>query len=751
MPVRLETGILVPVVGLPPHGGFVRYNTNRAAGGRYGSTPSGTFFASESSCHVGKQVDSAMLAKFWADVRCAARSFSHRPGFAAAAIVTIALGVGANTAIFSGLNGALLRDLPVPGADEIVSIYQTLEGVTDRQGGVVFGRFSTAEYRAYRDRSETLSGVAGFQDGWETTLGGDVPEEISGTLVSCNYLDVLQQPPAIGRGLTADDCEANAAPVVVLSHDLWTTRFAADPEIVGRTVELNRQSFSVVGVASEGTYGGALNDTAYFAPISTQSLLVPDDSFYENDRNSWLFLIGRRDDNASLDQVRAELAVIAAQIDQEQPGRSTILIVERATPLSIPLIRRAALSAGAVIMIAFGLVLLIACANVANLLLARGMARSREIALRLSLGASRARVIQQLLTESMVISVVGGALGSILALWALFAVPSFSSLRMPSLALDPSLDTRVLSFALALTVGTGIVFGLAPALRTSKAELNTVIKGDTSGPESHRGGRLQSTLVGVQVALCVVLMIGAGLLLRGLYAAQTIDPGFDYSGVAVAAFDLEGGGYDAASAAAFRQQLMEQVAALPGIESVAYGRREPLSTQRTGAAVRLPGEDETQSRQAERNEVTPSYFSLLGIPIVQGRTFTDSEVASDSLVTIVTETTARNLWPGEDPVGRTLLAGAGFEFSVVGVAADAQVTRLGETDPYYLYLPASPRVATGQLELLVRSRADFGAMASGIQAAVQVLDPGLWVRVNPLEANLEYWRSLASPVAVRKR
>jgi predicted permease len=688
-----------------------------------------------------------MLTNFWTDIRCAARSFTRTPGFAAAAIVTIALGVGANTAIFSGLNGALLRELPVPGADQMVSIYQTLHGVTDRQGGIVFGRFSTSEYRAYRDRSQTLSGVVGFQDGWETTLGGEVPEEISGTLVTCNYLDVLRQPSAIGRGLTADDCETGAAPVVVLSHDLWTTKFAADPSIVGRTVQLNRQSFSVVGVASEGTYGGG-NDSAYFAPISTQPLLVPDDNLYENDQNSWLFLVGRRDDNATLGQVRAELALIAAQIDQEQPGRSTTLIVERAAPLSIPLLRSAALDAGTVVMIAFGLVLLIACANVANLLLARGMARSREIALRLSLGASRARVIQQLLTESMVISVVGGALGSILALWSLFAVPAFPSLGVSSLVLEPSLDARVLSFALALTLGTGIVFGLTPAIRISKAELNAVIKQNASGPASQRGGHLQDTLVGVQVALCVVLMIGAGLLLRGLYTAQTINPGFAYSDVAVAAFDLEGGGYDAASAAAFRQQLMEQVAALPGVESVAYGRREPLSTQRTGATVRLPGEDEAQSRQAERNEVTPSYFSLLGIPIVRGRTFTDSEVANDSLVTIITETTARNFWPGEDPIGQTLLAGRGFEFSVVGVAADAQITRLGETDPYYLYLPASPRVATGQLELLVRSRADFRGTASGIQAAVHTLDPGLWVRVNPLEENLEYWRNLASPVTV---
>ena len=691
-----------------------------------------------------------MLPKLWADARYAARSLSRSPAFAVPAVLTVALGVGVNTAIFTVVNGVLFRDLTVPDAHELVSVYQAVDGVPNRESTDGFP-FTTAEYRAYRDRTETLSSIMGFSGPWGTTLGGEVPQDVVGALVTCNYFDVLRQPPAIGRGLTAQDCETGADPVVVLSHGLWTTTFAAAPDIVGRTVELNRQAFSVVGVAPEDMHAGAVDRTAYFAPISTQPLLLPEENIYENDQNSWLVLIGRREDQAGLDQVRAELEVIAAQIDQQQPGRSTTLLVERATPLShLPAFRRTAFAVGAIVMTAFGLVLLIACANVANLLLARATARSREITVRFSLGASRARVIQQLLTESLAISIAGGALGAVLALWSFqaigaFGLPSLPIIGMPR-GLDASPDARALSFTLVLIFGTGILFGLAPALHLSKQDLHTAIKQDSSGTGRRLGGLLQNALVGVQVALCMVLVIGAGLLLRGLHATQTVDPGFVYRDIAVAAFDLEAAGYGTGGAAAFRQQLLEQAGGLPGVATVAYARREPLSTQRTGAMIRLPGQAESQARRAERNEVTPDYFSLVGIPIVRGRTFTDAEVADDALVAIVTETTARNLWPGQEPIGQTLLAGNGFAFRVIGLARDAQVTRFGDIDPYYLYLPAAPRVATGQLELLVRSRADFNSTASGIRAAVRSLDPGVAVRVSPLEANLEYWRNLSGSV-----
>jgi predicted permease len=471
-----------------------------------------------------------MLRGYWNDVRYAARRLRRTPGFTAAAILTIGLGVGVNTGIFSVLNGVLFRELPVPGADRIVSVYQAVEGGATRRGNDEV--FSTGEYREYRDGAQTLAGLVGYSDPTRTTLGGESPQRILGTLVTCNYFDVLRQPPALGRSLAEADCAAGAAPVVVLSHDLWNTAFAADPAVLGRTVELNRVFLTVVGVAAPGTYGGfGIYDSAYFAPISTQPLLLPAEDGFTNDATPWLFMLGRRADGASLEAVRAELGVLAARIDAQEPGRSTTLRIERATPLGIPSFRSAALAIGAVAMTAFGLILLIACANVANLLLARGSARGREIAVRVSLGASRARVARQLMTESALLAVAGGAVGSIAAIWSFevlvaLALPAIAPAGVPPLILDASPDVRVLAVALALTLGAGVLFGLAPALQLSKPDLHAAMKDDAAGVGSRSRRRLQGTLLGAQVAFCMALSIGAALLTRGLLATQAAHPGF---------------------------------------------------------------------------------------------------------------------------------------------------------------------------------------------------------------------------------
>jgi predicted permease len=694
-----------------------------------------------------------MLAGLWNDVRYSARVLARNPGFAAAAIVTIALGVGVNTGIFTVLNGVLFRSLPVPDARELVTIRQQIEGVPDREGATALGLFSTAEYRIYAERSKTLSGVFGTSDPTRTTLGGDSPQQVMGTIVTCGYFEVLRQPPEIGRGLTAQDCETGADPVVVLSHDLWARTFGADPGAVGRTVELNRRLFTVVGVARKGTYSGfGIYRTAYFAPISTQPLLLPNEDTYTNDRSSWLFLFGRR--KASLEQVRAELAVIAAQIDRQEPGRTTAVSVERATLLGpLGFVRTMALAAGAVVMTAFALVLLIACANVANLLLARATVRGREIALRLSLGASRARLIRQLLIESVLIAAAGGALGSVLALWSFqlliaLALPSLTPVGVPPLVLDASPDVHVLIFTLLLASGTGILFGLAPALHVSRPDLHTVMKHASSDPR-RRGGRLQGMLVGAQVAMCLVLMIAAGLLLRGLSATQAIDPGFDYRDVVVASYDLTSAGYDPERAAVFQRRLLDEVDALPGVQGAAQAALEPLRADSESAAIRLPGRDRSGFRRVELNVVTPDYFDLLGLPIERGRTFNDAEPTGTPVAVIVTQTTARNLWPNQDPIGRTLsmaVADREVELNVIGVAKDAQVTGIGRVEPYYLYLPASARTAT-LLRLLVKSRTDFASTAAAIRGAVQTLDPGVAVDVNPLRANLDYWRNLSGALS----
>ena len=687
----------------------------------------------------------AMFTKLWSDVRYALRSLSRSPGFAAAAIVTIALGVGVNSGLFTILNGVLFRDLPAADAHELVSIAQTVEGgdVTSISG---FGTFTTSEYRAYDERAQTLSGVLAHGNPRETTLGGDVPQRVIGAFVSCNYFTVLRTPPALGRALNAQDCEPGAAPVVVLGHGIWMTRFAADTAIIGQAVELAGNFFTVVGVAADGTYGGSPLETAYFAPLSAEPLLWPLQSRYEDERHRWLYLVGRRGEGMSLERVRADLELIAAQIDQAAAGRSTTLAIARASPSSATIpsdLRGAATGAAAILMGAFGLILLIACANVANLLLARGTARAQEIGIRLSLGASRARVVRQLLTESVLLSLAGGVLGSLLALWSFQSLVALvlpaaihPEMPVPALELDFSADFRVLWYALALTVGTGFVFGLAPALAVSKPDLNTVIKQDAaSAGGGRRGGRLRGTLVGVQVALCMALMIATGLLLRGLYATYTIDPGFTAEGVAHLSFGTDG------SPPILDRRMLEEVAALPGVEGAAYATQTPLGESRTGGRVRLPEQSESEFRVAEIDAVTPGYFPLLELPIVRGRNFTEAESADSrreggTRTVIVTETTARNFFGDADPLGRTLLW-EDIALEVIGVAADARLGALGEIDPYYMYLPRYERG-----ELLVKAQ-DFAATASSILALVRARDPGVAARVLPLEGNLGYFRGLS--------
>jgi predicted permease len=371
--------------------------------------------------------------------------------------------------------------------------------------------------------------------------------------------------------------------------------------------------------------------------------------------------------------------------------------------------------------------------------------------IRLSLGASRARIVRQLLTESLLISIAGGLLGSVLGLWSLqalvaLALPALLPPGIPGgLDLDLSPDSRVLSFALVLTLGTSIVFGLAPALHVSKPDLHAVIKQDTAGAgSSRRGGRLRGALVGVQVALCMSLMISAGLLLRGLYTTYTVDPGFDYRDVTAVSLEF-GDGYDPGEAARLRQRLVVEVAALPGVDAVASATLAPLgSDEFFTIPVRLPDEGDNEFRPARLNAITPGFFSLLRIPIVRGRDFTDADIANGNTATspaIITETTARNFWPGDDPIGQTLLYG-NAPLRVVGVAADVQATSIGRIDPYYVYTPA--RV---EQVLLVRSRVDFGTTASSIRTIARALDPSLpAARVLPLDANLAWWRGVSGTI-----
>jgi macrolide transport system ATP-binding/permease protein len=687
----------------------------------------------------------------WLDIRFGLRMLAKNPGFTAVAVLAIALGIGVNAGIFSVLNGAALRMLPVPGAGQVVSVDQIFHGKITRNIHGEPTLFSYSEFQEYRASNHVFSGLLAYEPFLSATLAGGRSRQLYGQLTSCNYFDVLSVRPSVGRGFVETDCAVpRAASVVVLSHELWQSAFGADESLIGKRVILNRTAFTVIGIAPTGFGGTEPVPSAFWVPITMQAAMEPDRDFLGDANVSWLALLGRVLPGVSMGQVRADLSVIAARIDQQHPGRETSLAIRTATFLGRPEEHNLVIGAAAVILLGFGLVLLIACANVANLMLARATARQREIAVRLSVGASRWRLIRQLLTESLMLAVIGGALGSLLAFWSFEAISAFVISHLPHgfppLALDMSPDLRVLGYALFLTLVTGVAFGLAPALQSSRADLNTALKNVEGGLAGRAGGGLlRHSLVAAQVAVCMILLIAAGLLLRGLYYAQTADPGFAMNGISVVTLDLRTQGYKEKPAAEFEQRLKQKVAALPGVDAIVEVGQTPLSDDHDFTGFSLPGKSDEYD--IENDAISQGYFSMLGIPIVRGRDFTEAEVRAGANVIIVTETTAQKLWPGEDPIGKILREGKNTDLEVVGVAKDAQVSHLGETSRLFIYLPAGPKEQS-QLHLMIRDGGGFAATASGICDAARSLDPDILVDVTRLQDNLEVWRTPARIVAV---
>ncbi len=685
------------------------------------------------------------------DLKFALRQLLKNPGFTAVAVLTLALGIGLNAGIFTILNAVALRPLPVPGSERLVNVFQDFSRSPGSIHRNVYGdpnRVSYSEYHQYRDNNHVFSGLVAYAPSVTATLGGERPQQIIGTLASCNYFDVLKAIPSIGRGFMASDCaNPGGSAVVVLSDEFWRGGFGADPSIIGKAITLNRAPFVVVGIAPSGFRGTEAQPAAFWAPLTMQRAFVRDQAILGDDFCGWLLLIGRMNDGISAKKVRADLGVIASRIDATQPGRVTTLKIEKATLAGVPQMRTMVLSVGAVILGAVVLVLVIACANIANLLLARAVERRKEIAVRLAIGASRWRLVGQLLTESLLLALLGGALGSFFGFWSSTVAVRFIQSHLPPgvspFVLDVGPDTRVLAFTILLSLITGITFGLVPALRSSRVDLSFAMKerGAEFEQKPRRRGVLGSGLVATQVAACMVLLLTTGLLLRGLYRAQFIDPGFKMKNVAVASFDLTGAGYSGSRAEIFQWELTERLSALPGVDAVAQARSAPLSNRHYGDLFSIPGQE--GGRPVEFNNVSPGYFPLLGIPIVRGRNFSDAENRSGAHVTIVTESTARRFWPNENPIGKTLRQGAlradTYDLEVVGVARDAQISHLSDSEGSYLYLPAGPKEQP-DLQLLVHSPAGDAATAASIRTTIGALDPELTVNIASLEDNFELFR-----------
>lgn len=690
---------------------------------------------------------SNMFSNLWTDIRYAARGLRNNPGFAAAAILAIALGIGINTGVFSVLNGLALRDLKAPAAAQISSIHQILQGAQNRSTHGTRSMVSMDEFNAYREQTPSLDSMMGYAPFWDMTLGGETPVKINGDLVTCNYFETLRLSMALGPGFTKENCSDSAPSFsVILSHDLWRNQFASDPDILEKSITLNRVTLRVVGVAAEDFHGIEVYPARYFAPLATQPLFYTVDYFHQPN-TGWIQMVVRRKAGVSEERLRSDLSVVAARLDKQRPAGTTAIQVTRTTSFSMPEVRQMLFAAGAIALAAFGLVLLIACANVANLLLARAAGRTKEIVVRLAVGASRGRLIQQLLVESLMIALAGGLLGSMLALSSFRALvtrlPSYLPPEVPGIHLDTSPDQRVLLFAFLLTLATGIAFGLAPALIASKQDLVTGMKQDSAGSGRRTRGRLRGALVGVQVAVCTVLLISAGLLLRGLYAAQTVDPGFIYENNMIVDYDLRGGGYDAAKTERFQAQLLERLRARFGADAVAQTEDTPMSPGVSGFSLAVPG---NPPLDVNTNTVTAEYFDIIGTPIVMGRNFEPGDAKNRAV--IVNEGAARRFWPGMNPLGQVLTmniaAGEQLTFRVIGIVKDAQVTQMGETDAPFLYSSARP---DAMLELMIRHGGSFASAASIVREEVRQLDPGLIVNTAPLKQNLDFWRSAAQLIA----
>jgi macrolide transport system ATP-binding/permease protein len=708
----------------------------------------GGFEQTKEKCRDARRIN--WIEDFVQDLRYGLRMLRQNSGFTAAAVLAIALGVGINVGIFSVLNGAALRLLPIPRAEQVVSIDQIFHGRVTRDAHNGPSMFSYSEYLDYRNHNHVFSGLLAYEPFVEATLGGGKMRELSGALATCNYFDVLGEHPAQGRGLLESDCATPGGnAVVVISDDLWRGTFASDPSLVGKRIILNRTAYTVVGIAPPGFKGTEPIPSSFWVPITMQKELDPWRDRTADDNLSWLALLGRVQRDVTMEQVRADLDVTAGRIDQLHPGRTTSLAIRTATFFNRQMEREILTPVVSVILAAFGLVLLVACANVANLLLARASVRQKEIALRLSIGASRSRLVRQLLTESLLLSLIGGALGSLVAFWSFTSITRLMISHLPheasTLTVNVAPDFRVLAYALGLTLFTGIAFGLIPALQSSRQDLNTALKEDgiQRGGGKEGGRFLRSALVGTQVAVSMILLLATGLLLRGLYYAQTVDPGFEMKGVATLFLNLGQQGYSGSRGTAFMASLQQRISGLPGVIEVAQAECAPLSHDFSADAFTVVGRVEKIG--IEYNHVSPEYFSVVGIPIVRGRGFLPGET-HDSPGVVVTESTARRLWPGEDPLAKTLRESSGREYSVVGVARDAQVAHLGDAHTTYLYFPAGTPDNL-RAYVLVRYAGDFPATAKAIRNVVQSLDADMPAEVTKLEDYLEVWRMPSRIVA----
>jgi len=693
-----------------------------------------------------------MIADFWQDLRYAVRMMWKHPGFTTVVVGAIALGIGVNTTFFS-LFSLAFRPLPVKGPGAVVDLKYQGAGAGEQAqsraslGGRMEG-YSFLDYVYFRDHAQVFSGLIASGDHGNLVFGGngvsEDPQLIRGEFVSDNFFSVLGARTVLGRAFSPEEHRApGQGPVVVLSHQFWQRGFGGDPNVVGQTVRINTKTFTIIGVTAPDFVGLGLRKLRVqdvWMPLMMRSEVTPQSRDWLGSRNGWLSITGRLKPGRTAEEASAEMTLLSSQLALANPEIDPKARV-MAQPLYLIPPAPEAWTIITIIMSATAIVLLIACSNIANLMLARAARRQREIGVRLCLGASRGRLVRQLLTESLLLAVLGGGAGLLLAWWSLKAfltsallsqAPTLPHVGVMTFFLDP--DARVLSYTFLLSLLAGLAFGLLPALRTTRADLVSTLKdeGGAFGGRMARS-RLRNGLVVAQVALSMVLLVVSGLLLRGVIRGSNVDPGFETKNLLHLSPRTGQAGYDQPRARQFREELAARLEALPGVRQVSSALGVPLASM-PRTMIALPGEAAANSRsmRAYYNAVAPNYFETVGAPIIRGRGFTEEERRAGAAVVVVTESTARNLWPNQDPLGKLLQTEPNAAFAqVIGVARDAQNVELGKTDPIFFYAPLSERHGVGQL--LARTSRALGEMKPMLRSEARVLDPGVLLDMRSLE------------------
>lgn len=671
---------------------------------------------------------------FWQDLRYGARMLRRSPGFTAVAVLSLALGIGVNTLIFSLLNAILLKPLPVEKSDKLMAVY------TSSFRGDPHGGTSYPDYLDFRDKNQVFSGLAAhFSMPFNLSANGQT-ERILGAGITANYFSVLGVNAAMGRTfLPQEDGEPGPKAIAVISHGLWERRFGAAPNIPGKTVTVNGHPVTVVGVAPNGFTGtvrGFLLDI--WIPITAYQVMP---SWTKNSLTQrterWLDLIGRLKPDTTFEQAHSAFNLLARQLYQTYPeswsnsrkqARSVTLFPANQAfilpDLRTPIVRFMALLTALA-----GCVLLIACANVANLLLGRAEERRREISLRLSLGATRLRLVRQLLTESLLLPILAGAAGLLLATCSTELLVGFKPPIRAPITIDPAVDSRVLVFTLVVSLMTIWVSSLVPALQASKADVILALKGGALIPSKWGWFGLRNAALILQIALSLVLLIGAGLFVRSLQRAQATELGFDRNNVLLLSMDLRLQGYTETKGRAFYQQVLSRIGAMPGVRSLSLAGTIPLDLGSFLDTVSLEGYSPSPGEEmgVRFNIVTQGYFQTLGIPIVRGRGFTEQDIEGSQRVAIINEALARRYWPGQDPVGKRMGVGKlrnSLNLEVIGIARNAQYKFLSEESMAFFYVPLSQSYEP-RITVHIRTAGDPKAILSAVRHEVQGLDKDL--------------------------